>query len=255
MMRWPASRPVKNLERFRRGRAQGALRAAPLWTTRAVHAMHAAMTSQLDHIAIIAPSLRVGMIWVRECLGLLPAMGGQHPQMGTHNMLLRLGGDFFLEVIAVDPNAPEPAQKRWFGLDEIADVEAQWTAGCRLRGMVARTEQLSALTDADPALHGQAMRITRGEREWQFAVRPDGKLPMGGAVPHLMTWGAQGPAAPKMPEAGCVLLRLVLETPEPKAVRMAHNAIGLRGGPEIRQGARTKLSAIIQSPSGVHLLT
>jgi hypothetical protein len=213
------------------------------------------LTSQLDHIAIIAPTLKVGMLWVRDCLGLLPGMGGQHPQMGTHNMLLRLGQEFFLEVIAVDPNAPEPAQKRWFGLDDTADVQAQWTAGCRLRGMVARTEMLGALSEADPALHGVPMRVTRGERAWQFAVRPDGHLPMAGAVPHLMDWGAQGPAAPKMPEAGCSLLRLVLETPEPEAVRSAHQAIGLSGGPEIRQGARTKLFAVIQSPTGVHLLT
>jgi hypothetical protein len=217
--------------------------------------MHAAMTSQLDHIAIIAPSLKAGMIWVRECLGLLPGMGGQHAQMGTHNMLLRLGHDFFLEVIAVDPNAPEPAQKRWFGLGDAADVDAQWTAGCRLRGMVARTEQLSDLSSANPALHGKPMRVTRGEREWLFAIRPDGQLPMTGAVPHLMDWGTQGPAAPKMPEAGCSLLRLVLETPEPEAVRAAHQAIGLSCGPDIRRGARTKLSAIIQTPTGVHLLT
>ncbi len=213
------------------------------------------MTSQLDHIAVIAPSLKDGIVWVRECLGIMPQMGGQHPQMGTHNMLLRLGDDFFLEVIAIDPNAPKPAQARWFGLDDAADLKAHWSGGCRLRGMVARTHQLPQLATGNPALHGTPMRVTRGEREWSFAVREDGRLPMGGAVPHLMDWGGQGPAAPQMPDLGCKLLALVLETPEPELVRASYQTIGLTGAPELRQGARTKLAAIIQSPTGTHLLT
>jgi Glyoxalase-like domain len=213
------------------------------------------MSCQLDHIAIIAPSLKAGIVWVRECLGLMPQMGGQHPQMGTQNMLLRLGADAFLEVIAVDPNAPKPDQARWFGLDDTADVQAHWQAGRRLRGMVARTDTLADLTNADAALHGQLMRITRGDRAWQFGVRPDGRLPMDGAVPHLMDWGAQGPAAPQMPDLGCALLALVLETPMPAAVSQAHQAMGLTGGPSLRQGPHTKLSAIIQTPTGIHLLT
>jgi Glyoxalase-like domain len=213
------------------------------------------MTTPLDHIAIIAPSLKDGIVWVRECLGISPQMGGAHPQMGTHNMLLRLGDDLFLEVIAIDPNAPEPEHRRWFGLSDSADVAAQWTAGRRLRGMVARTDRLAALTQAYPDIHGKPMRLTRGERAWQFATRIDGTLPMAGALPHLMDWGPQGPAAPKLPELGCKLLSLVLETPDPAAARAHYDAVGMTGMPHLRHGPQVKLMAVIQSPTGVHLLT
>jgi Glyoxalase-like domain len=212
-------------------------------------------TCQLDHIAIIAPSLKDGIVWVRDCLGVSPQMGGQHPQMATHNMLLRLGDDCFLEVITTDPNAAKPTHRRWFGLDDRDTLDEHWHAGRRLRGMVARTGALTALTGQSPELLGQPMRLTRGEREWQFAVRTDGRLPMDGAVPHLMDWGAQGPAAANLPDLGCRLIQLVLETPAPEAIQGIYDRIGLTGGPQLRPGPQQKLMAVIETPTGVHLLT
>jgi Glyoxalase-like domain len=213
------------------------------------------MICQLDHIAIIAPSLKDGIVWVRDCLGVSPQIGGQHSQMGTHNMLLRLGDDFFLEVITIDPNAIKPAHARWFGLDDRASLDSHWHDGRRLRGMVARTDNLATLAGQSPALLGQPMRITRGTRAWQFAVRADGRLPMDGAVPHLMDWGAEGPAAPQMPDLGCRLIELVLETPAPDAVQAVYDRLGLFGGPKLRPGPQQKLMAVIETPTGVHLLT
>ena len=66
--------------------------------------------TELDHIAVVAPDLAAGVAWVRDVLGVEPPRGGKHPQMGTHNCICcALGEDVFLEVIAVDPDAPKPA--------------------------------------------------------------------------------------------------------------------------------------------------
>lgn len=213
------------------------------------------MSATLDHIAVIAPSLKDGLLWVRDCLGVVPPMGGAHPQMGTHNLLLRLGEEFFLEVIAVDPNAPRPQHARWFGLDERDVLHEHWNEGRRLRGMVARADKLADVAGKAPDLLGAPMRITRGEREWMFAVRSDGRLPLDGAVPQLMDWGAQGPAGPKLQEQGCRLHTLVLETPAPTAVEGIYERIGLSGGPILRPGPRPKLMAVIETPAGIRVLT
>ena len=85
--------------------------------------------TELDHIAVIAPSLAAGIAYVHDVLGVEPPKGGAHPQMGTHNHLLRLGEDVFLEVIAVDPDAPQPAHRRWFGLDDQAAARAALAGG------------------------------------------------------------------------------------------------------------------------------
>ena len=52
--------------------------------------------------------------------GVTPGPGGRHGAMGTHNRLLRLRGPradswprAYLEIIAIDPEAPAPARRRW----------------------------------------------------------------------------------------------------------------------------------------------
>jgi len=108
----------------------------------------------LDHLAVTAPTLEEGGEHVRACLGIEVPPGGEHAQMGTHNRLMRLGEDEFLEIIAVDP--PAPGRPRWFGLDRYRFEPP------RLRTWVARTPDLEAsLASARPSV-GVATEITRG---------------------------------------------------------------------------------------------
>ena len=75
--------------------------------------------SLLDHITVTTFSLEAGTAFVSKALGVSPQPGGEHPRMGTHNFLLRLGDAMFLEVIAPNPAAPAPSRPRWFGLDKL----------------------------------------------------------------------------------------------------------------------------------------
>jgi hypothetical protein len=210
----------------------------------------------LDHIAVFAPTLQAGLDHVRASLGVEPGPGGQHPAMGTHNRLLRLGADLFLEVIAIDPSLPAPTGHRpWFELGDTAATGAHWTAGRRLRGMVARTHEVDAVVAMVPEL-GAPMRVTRGTRQWRFAIRGDGMLPAKGALPHVMDWEAQGPAGPTLPDQGCRLVDLVLETPEPlDAIARQFHRLGFERAPRLTAGAATRLIAAIETPSGVRILT
>ena len=96
----------------------------------------------LDHLVIGARSLEEGRSFVADLLGVSPVAGGTHPHMGTHNVLLSLGGSVYLEVIAVDPEAEPPDRPRWFSLDNpnILQVLKQ---GPRLLTWVARTPRIS----------------------------------------------------------------------------------------------------------------
>ena len=211
--------------------------------------------TELDHIAVVAPSLAAGIAYVHDVLGVEPPKGGAHPQMGTHNHLLRLGGDVFLEVIAVDPDAPRPPHRRWFGLDDQAAVEQRWRNGRRLACYVARCNGVAETIGTRGDLFGAPMRLSRGDRTWTFGVRPDGELPLGGALPHVMDWGERGNPAPGMPDFGLALRELVVETPDPDAVRSALDAIGMDRKPTIRRGPAVRLSAAIETPHGVRMLT
>jgi hypothetical protein len=175
--------------------------------------------------------------------------------MGTHNHLLRLGDDLFLEVVAVDPAAPRPQHRRWFGLDDRAVVERHWQAGRRLRCYVARCAGVAETIGTEGDTFGAPMQLTRGELRWTFAVRTDGELPAGGALPHLMDWGLRGNPAPTMPDFGLRLRELTVETPDPDAVQSALDVIGMTRKPNIRRADTLRLSARIETPQGVRTLT
>jgi catechol 2,3-dioxygenase-like lactoylglutathione lyase family enzyme len=211
--------------------------------------------TELDHLTVIAPDLAAGVAWVRDVLGVEPPRGGAHPQMGTHNHLLRLGDNLFLEVVAVDPDAPRPPHRRWFGLDDRAAVERHWQAGRRLRCYVARCAGVADTIGTEGDTFGAPMRLTRGDLRWTFAVRTDGELPADGALPHLMDWGERGTPAPSMPDFGLRLRELTVETPDPDAVQSALDAIGMTGKPNIRRADTVRLSAKIETPQGVRTLT
>lgn len=170
---------------------------------------------QVDHLVVAARTLDEGVAWCEATLGVVPAAGGKHPLMGTHNRLVKIAGggfpDAYLEIIAVDPDAPPPGRARWFALDET-----DLAAGPRLVHWVARSTQLDmhrrGLVDIGQA-PGDPIAAHRdtpaGRLAWQILVRDDGRLLFGGALPTLIQWQGRHPAA-GLPEAGVTLAALAL---------------------------------------------
>ncbi|KNY21559.1 VOC family protein [Methylobacterium sp. ARG-1] len=209
----------------------------------------------LDHLVVVAPDLAEGVAHVRACLGLDMPEGGRHHEMGTRNHLLRLGASTFLEVIAVNPEAAPPPRARWFGLGDAARVRADWEAGRRLRGFVARTDGLDSLLAAHPDLLGAAATLTRGTLSWRFGLRPDGTWPADGAAPYVMDWGDRPHPAGTMPDFGAHLDDFSLTHPEPEAVAALHADLGLTDPPRIEAGPAPRWTARIATPSGLRTLT
>lgn len=209
---------------------------------------------KLDHLAIIAPSLELGADYIRESLGVEMPKGGKHPQMGTHNLLLRLGEDVFLEVIAVDPEAAPPTRRRWFGLDDAAAVQAAWDEGRRLRAWVARTSDFTGVLAMHGDLLGRQEQVSRGDREWLFAVADDGSLPLGGVAPSVMDWGVKGNPASSMPDLGFRLKSFQIEHPKMSRVRKLYTDLDVVDPPAVMEGEQFRYMAEIDTPYGVKLL-
>jgi Glyoxalase-like domain len=173
----------------------------------------------VDHLVVAAATLQQGVAWCEATFGITPGPGGRHPLMGTHNRLFKVASavhpDAYLEIIAIDPEAPPPDRVRWFGLDEPA-LRARLQHGPRLVHVVARSTMLQAhrlgLIGAglDPGNPVQAGRDTpHGRLAWQILVRDDGVLPCGGALPTLIQWQGTHPAT-HMPDSGVTLRTLAL---------------------------------------------
>ena len=162
------------------------------------------MSWSVDHLVVGAATLEQGAAWCAATLGVLPGPGGQHPLMGTHNLLLAIGSPEFprayLEVIAIDAQTPAPSRRRWFDLDDPA-LRATLAAGPRLIHWVARCDDVVAACAALAAASIDRGEVLQAERDtprgllrWRISVRSDGARLAGGALPTLIEWGDTHPA-------------------------------------------------------------
>lgn len=184
------------------------------------HSLH------LDHLVISARTLDEGTQYVADTLGVAPAGGGTHPLMRTHNRLLNLWGDVYLEVVAIDPQAAEPAdgaapRARLFALDDPA-TQARLEKGPYLSHWVARVDRPRRLTvwqTQYPQRIPPTVLMTRGDFTWGLSVPDDGAFPAwqgagDGVLPSLIQWDTPRHPSGVLPETGIALKALKATHPQ-----------------------------------------
>lgn len=213
------------------------------------------MSTELDHLVVAAATLDEGVRWCETTLGMTPAPGGRHAAMGTHNRLLNLSSAAFprcyLEIIAIDAEAPPPERLRWYGLDDAALQASLRERGPRLIHTVARTTILEThrLGLLNQGIRmGEPMALHRdtpqGRYSWHILVRSDGRLELGGIVPTLMQWDSAHPAD-SLPDQGAALKALRLDG-LPAGVRDVLRLQGVAVDP----AAPPCIAATIDTPRG-----
>lgn len=214
-------------------------------------------SSHIDHLVVAADSLAQGVAWCEALLGVTPGAGGEHPLMGTHNRVLRIGTPQFprayLEIIAINPEAADPRRKRWFDLDDSALREAIRHEP-RLVHFVASSERVGTACraldslgiDRGPILAAQR-EIPGGLLQWKITVRQDGQRLFYGALPTLIEWGPAHPAD-TLPDSGLALVSMMASHPRPDDLFAAYGAMGLQQvGVE---AGSPNLSATLLTPRG-----
>jgi hypothetical protein len=203
------------------------------------------LSAYLDHIVIIAPSLETGAEYIRRSLGVELQPGGEHARMGTHNRLLRLGESTYLEVLAINPDAPQPDRPRWFDLDRLAPDAAP-----RLEAWVARVDDIDAAAGAAGIPLGNVEPMSRGALDWRITIPPADGLPLQGVAPLLIQWLSGPHPAAGLPEQGCRLLRMEGIHPQARLISRMLASIGFVGDFSLAQGEKPRLVATILSPRG-----
>ena len=221
-----------------------------------------ALTSQVDHLVVVASSLAEGVQWCERVLGITPGPGGEHGLMGTHNRLFSVASPAFprayFEIIAINDAKPNPRvapAKRWFDLD---DKELQLhlaNTGPQLAHFAASTPRAHGGVRALARLgldRGEVLEASRmtpqGLLAWKITVREDGQRLFYGALPTLIEWGDIHPADGMAP-SGVTLQSLHASHPRPDALRAGYEAIGL-AGVGLSQGP-PNLIATLQTPRGL----
>ncbi|MGI9388748.1 MAG: VOC family protein [Boseongicola sp.] len=201
----------------------------------------------LDHLVVVARALEEGTTYVEAILGVEMSAGGKHPNMGTHNRLLSLGPDAYLEVIAIDPAAPKPPHRRWFGLDAYVGAP-------RMMNWVCQTDDIEAALEDAPPGSGNPMRQSRGEFEWHMAIPEFGRLPFDDACPALIRWGDGPHPAARLPDYGIRLSRLDVFHPRAPELLAEFPALHRINQASVRQGPEKRLIATVSTPEGNRVL-
>lgn len=210
------------------------------------------MYNRIDHFAIGAETLEQGAAALSDQLGVDVPRGGKHVVMSTHNCVMQAGNECFLEILAIDPDAPGPGRARWFSMDNPA-TQARLAERPRALCWVVNTDDLDALIAASPIDLGEVVHFTRGDRSWQLTVPVDGHLPEGGLVPSFIEWSPGPHPSTAQQDLGVVLDRVILSHPDPTALLEILKALHVDHLVELREGSRG-LSFAVTGPNGPSML-
>ncbi|MEM8820600.1 MAG: VOC family protein [Pseudomonadota bacterium] len=215
------------------------------------------MRTQLDHLVIGAADLDKAVDWATARFGIAPAARGRHALMGTHNALWHMAvpgaPDAYLEIIAIDPEAPAPDRPRWFGLDTDA-VKKMLAGEPRLLTWQIRPggglDAMVAALGKEEIATGEVLSLSRDSLSWRLTVTEDGVMPFEGRQPIMIEW-AEGSTPPPetLPATGLSLQSFAVNGTHPKLLQMLMltqtGHIAKLGGP-----GSPRLKAVISAPAG-----
>jgi hypothetical protein len=214
----------------------------------------------LDHLVLGTADLARGAAWLERFLGISLSATGDHLRMGTHNRLLSLGPQCYLELIAINPAGQPPFMPRWFGLD-TRDVQDRIAVRPRLIGWVARTGEIEALTQRTGGLLGGVHPMERGQGSkqyrWRITVPADGYPVEGGLVPNLIQWDVPYHPCDHLPDQQCRFEWMEAAHPNPAKVGYLLGELGLE---EVLTLTATPpysgmtMCAYIRTPAGIKTL-
>lgn len=209
--------------------------------------------NRLDHIVVAAASLAQGGEYLREILGVEVPAGGVHRTMGTHNLLMQVGNDSYLEVIAIDPDGAMPRQPRWFDLDQGL-MRASLGTRPRLITWVMNTPDIHGLAANAGIDIGTPAALSRDGLEWEIALTDDGRLLADGLLPYCIQWHSSPHPSRAMADLGCRLQKLILHHNRPDWLAERLESLGATRLVEVEaipDSECPRLSAIIQTPKGL----
>ncbi len=214
------------------------------------------MSAVLDHLVLGTADLARGRAWLEKFLGVTMSDRGRHTRMGTHNHLLSLGPDVYLELIAVDPDGDPPFMRRWFGLD-THEVQERIAQRPRVIAWAARTDDVVALGEKTGGVLGGIHNMERGDFRWRITIPEDGYPVEGGLIPSLIQWDTPVHPCQRLPDQQCRFEWMEAAHPNPARVEYLLGELGLEKRlvltPSPPYSGMT-LCAYVRTPSGVKTL-
>ena len=175
------------------------------------------MNSRIDHIVIGAADLISGTNILETKLSTKFSPGGEHHVMGTHNKLLKLQSDIYLEVIANNPNVDKPSRQRWFSLDE-SSIKDKLKNSPRTLCWILKVDDIENTVKKCGYNPGEILQLSRDDLTWKVTIPSDGKLLENGVLPVLIEWPSDQHPSKKLNNSNVSLNKFSLFHPEPNKI-------------------------------------
>ncbi len=197
-----------------------------------------------DHFLVGCDFLENGIQFIKDKTGIEAVRGGKHPGVGTHNALISLGKNVYLEIIAPDPDAPALVSRYAFLRDLSSPQLFYWAAG---------THDIEKL-EADYKKAGYTTGgVSPGSRR-----RTDGILlqwktlfietEFSDLVPFFIQWDSNSLHPSTDAPAGCTVEHFEIQTAQKEKVQKIFK--GLQLNVPVEAGEKNRLVLILQTPKG-----
>lgn len=196
----------------------------------------------LDHFVVAIDDLDAGISAFEALTGVRPVYGGEHPNLGTHNALVSLGPDRYLEIVARRPGASlGPLFRDASGCVTLTPIllalatndVTQLHRVITSAGFAANEPSLGSRVTAD----GEKLRWS------MFMMNGEGLA----NAPFFIEWDASTAHPSSNAPAGCSLDSFTVTSPNHENVQHLFKAIDFAAAAE--SGAK-RMMISLQSPKG-----
>ena len=148
---------------------------------------------KLDHIVFGAITLEEGTELVENILQAKLSDIGYHKDMGTHNRVIRISEEVYLEVVSIDPQSRNLKNRKWFNLDNL-NLQTKLQKSPQIIGYVIENNDINLSKYYDPFFEA-----SRANYKWQFAMPTyknniiDSEIIKTGIIPSLISWKSEKP--------------------------------------------------------------
>ena len=149
--------------------------------------------NKLDHIVIGAFTLEEGTKFVEGKLQSKLSDIGYHENLGTHNRVIRIDDNVYLEVIAINPQSRNLKVRNCFNLDN-SKLQSKLKKSPQIISYVIENNDINILKYYDPFFE-----VSRANYRWQFAMPSYKKnilnddIIESGIIPSLISWKSENP--------------------------------------------------------------
>ena len=208
--------------------------------------------NNIDHFVIGTSNLISGTRILENILKSRFSSGGEHKIMATHNNLLKLQSNFYLEIIANNQKADTPSRRRWFSLDEKIIKEKIYKSP-RLLCWVLKVDNIEEAVKKCGYYPGEIIELSRDDLEWKVTIPFNGKLIENGVLPILIEWKNNKHPTKKLSKSKVSIYKLSLFHPEPKKIKKIINNLVNSEFIEISKGI-PKIELSLSTQNGIVII-